>query len=84
MNTNNNDMRDRDDRHDDSRNENNVDADLRTEADDLGINKTVTGEDRSELGRQERRHHEEHGNRKYKSFSNHSSADDQPATDTGA
>lgn len=27
--------------------------------------------------------HEEHGNRKYKMFRNHSSADDQPMTDTG-
>ena len=32
---------------------------------------------------EDRRFHQEHGNRKYKMFSNHSSADDQPMTDTG-
>ena len=29
------------------------------------------------------RHHQQHGNRKYESHKNHSSADDQPTTDTG-
>lgn len=32
---------------------------------------------------EDRRFHQEHGNRKYRMFTNHSSADDQPMTDTG-
>jgi len=32
--------------------------------------------------KEERHHHQQHGNRKYKMFSNHSSADDQPLTNT--
>ncbi len=33
--------------------------------------------------REDRRHQQEHGNRKYKMFTNHSSADDQPTVDNG-
>ena len=40
-----------------------------------------TGDDIVSDG-QERRHHEQHGNRKYESHSNHSSADDQPGNTT--
>ncbi len=31
----------------------------------------------------EHKHHQQHGNRKYEAFSNHSSAGDQPGTVTG-
>ncbi|CAM3311245.1 hypothetical protein FLLO111716_02825 [Flavobacterium longum] len=50
----------------------------------LGSNKDVSGNDKTEEERDRVRRHEAHGNRRYESFSNHSSADDQPATDTGA
>jgi len=49
---------------------------------DLSIDKTVSGKDRSEEGREERRHQQAHGNRKYESHTNHSSADDQPQVNT--
>lgn len=45
---------------------------------DLNIDKTVSGKDITEEGRESRRHHQEYGNRKYESHTNHSSADDQP------
>jgi len=48
-----------------------------------GADKDVSGNDITDEGREERRHHQSHGNRKYDSHSNHSSADDQPTTDTG-
>jgi hypothetical protein len=64
-------------------NDENIRKDLATHADDLGINETVSGDDRSEEVREQRRHHQEHGNRRYKMHSNHSSADDQPKTNTG-
>jgi len=48
-----------------------------------GLDKDVSGNDIDVEGREERRRHQEHGNRKYESNSNHSSADDQPTTDTG-
>jgi len=54
-----------------------------TRKDLTGINETVSGDDRTEENRDERRHHEQHGNRKYKMHSNHSSAKDQPRTNTG-
>lgn len=57
---------------------------LSENADELGVNENVSGDDRSDEGRESRRFHQEHGNRKYKSYRNHSSADDQPTTDTGA
>lgn len=53
-----------------------------TEETDSEINKEVSSfnnEDDTEVNK----FHEEHGNRKYKMFRNHSSADDQPKTDTG-
>lgn len=40
-------------------------------------------QERIEENEEQRRFHQEHGNRKYRMFSNHSSADDQPMTDTG-
>lgn len=47
-------------------------------------NKDVAGRDRSEEHRDQRRHHQAHGIKDYESFTNRSSADDQPMTDTGA
>jgi hypothetical protein len=49
----------------------------------LGADKDVSGKDITVEGREERRHQQAHGNRKYESNSNHSSADDQPTTNTG-
>jgi|GEM_PF-1644241 len=43
----------------------------------------VSGNDITEQGRDERRHHQQFGNRKYESNKNHASADDQPRTNTG-
>lgn len=43
----------------------------------------VSGNDITEEGRDERRHHQQFGNRKYESYKNHASADDQPRTNTG-
>lgn len=40
-------------------------------------------EDAIETQEEERRRHQNFGNRKYESYRNHSSADDQPMTDTG-
>ena len=48
-----------------------------------GINENVSGDNRSELGQEERHHQEKHGNRKYKAFTNHDSSQDQPKTNTG-
>lgn len=48
-----------------------------------GINENVSGDNMTDENRAERRHHEHHGNRKYKMHSNHSSANDQPRTHTG-
>lgn len=50
----------------------------------VGANKDVSGNDKTEEERDRLKRHESHGNRRYESFSNHSSADDQPTTDTGA
>lgn len=44
----------------------------------------TSGHDMAEENRDERRHHQDFGNRKYEAFRNHSSADDQPVVDTGA
>lgn len=49
----------------------------------VGADKDVSGNDITDEGREERRFHQSHGNRKYESYSNHSSADDQPMTNTG-
>lgn len=43
----------------------------------------VSGNDIVEEGRDERRHHQQFGNRKYESNKNHASADDQPRVNTG-
>lgn len=57
----------------------------KSEKDDyIGSNKDVSGNDKTDHERDRVRHHEAHGNRRYESFRNHSSADDQPTTDTGA
>jgi len=53
-----------------------------TEETDSEINE-ASGINKSEEETEDRKFHEEHGNRKYKMFRNHSSADDQPATNTG-
>ncbi|RZJ66666.1 MAG: hypothetical protein EOO50_09075 [Flavobacterium sp.] len=49
----------------------------------IGADKDVSGNDIADEGRDERSHHQQFGNRKYESFKNHSSADDQPTTNTG-
>lgn len=49
-----------------------------------GANKDVSGNDLTEEERDRVRHHQAFGNKHYESFKNHSSADDQPMTDTGA
>lgn len=48
-----------------------------------GINENVSGDNLSELSQEERHHHEKHGNRKYKAFTNHDSSHDQPTTNAG-
>ncbi len=48
-----------------------------------GINENVSGDDRTELGQEERHYQEKHGNRKYKAFTNHDSSHDQPTTSAG-
>ena len=46
--------------------------------------KDRTINDRREGDSDKNPHHQAHGIRNYESFTNHSSADDQPMTDTGA
>jgi hypothetical protein len=48
-----------------------------------GINENVSGDDRSQLGKEERQFQEKHGNRKYKAFTNHDSSQSQPKTTAG-
>jgi len=55
-----------------------------TEEPYIGANKDVAGNDMTDEERDRVRHHQAFGNKKYESFRNHSSADDQPMTDTGA
>lgn len=50
----------------------------------VGVNKDVSGNDLTEEERDRVRHHQAFGNKHYEGFKNHSSADDQPITDTGA
>ena len=50
----------------------------------VGANKDVSGNDMTDEERDRVRHHQAFGNKRYESFKNHSSADDQPMTDTGA
>jgi hypothetical protein len=53
-------------------------------AEDLsGINENVSGDDRSQLSKDERHFQEKHGNRKYKSYTNHDSSHDQPKINSG-
>ncbi|NMH29061.1 hypothetical protein [Flavobacterium silvaticum] len=49
----------------------------------IGADKDVSGNDINFEGRSQRAHHQEFGNRKYESNTNHSSADDQPMVNTG-
>lgn len=49
---------------------------------DLHVDKDVSGKDMVEEHRDNRRHHQAHGNKRYESYRNHSSADDQPHLDT--
>ncbi len=54
------------------------------ETSDIGAaDRDVSGNDMAEEGRQDRKHHQQFGNRKYESNTNHSSADDQPRVNTG-
>jgi hypothetical protein len=48
----------------------------------LSDNKDLSGNEISEEQRKERHRYQEHNGRKYKMFSNHSSANDQPFTRT--
>jgi len=48
-----------------------------------GINKNTSGDDRSQLGKEDRQFHKKHGNRKYEAFSNHDSSQSQPTTTAG-
>jgi hypothetical protein len=48
-----------------------------------GINENVSGDDRSQLGKEDRQFQEKHGNRKYKAFTNHDSSHSQPRINTG-
>lgn len=48
----------------------------------LAINKDISGNDLTEENRDEIRHHQAFGNRHYESHRNHSSAEDQPGTNT--
>ncbi len=54
-----------------------------TEETNSEINNHVSYVNKSEEETTEDKFYEAHGNRKYKMFRNHSSADDQPRTDTG-
>jgi len=55
-----------------------------TSQENARINEDVSGNDLEEEERDRVTHHQTFGNRHYESFKNHSSADDQPMTDTGA
>ena len=55
-----------------------------TEETELGIDRDVSGNNIVEKGIEKRRYNQQYGNRKYKSYTNHSSADDQPKNDSGA
>ncbi|WP_432670883.1 hypothetical protein [Flavobacterium sp. SM2513] len=48
-----------------------------------GINENVSGDNRSQLGKDDRHFQEKHGNRKYKAFTNHDSSQDQPHNNSG-
>lgn len=80
METNNKDLRDREDapsQHRDHR-------DGSEEVSDIGASDhDVSGNNIQEEGMDQRRQHQQFGNRKYESNKNHASADDQPRTNTG-
>jgi len=80
METNKNGMQDQDEN---ANHQNRYDHRDGTEETNSGINKDVSGNDRYEEGKEARRHHEEHGIKRYKMYQNHSSADDQPRTNSG-
>jgi hypothetical protein len=48
-----------------------------------GINENTSGDNRSQLGKEDRQFQEKHGNRKYKAFTNHDSSQSQPRTTAG-
>ncbi len=77
METNRNDWRNREEQRDRKPN------DTGNEEPYLGADKDVSGNDLVDEAREERHFHQSHGNRKYQSYTNHSSADDQPTTNTG-
>ena len=54
-----------------------------TRADISGINETVSGDDISELKKDERITHQQHGNKKHKLHKHDSAASHQPRTITG-
>lgn len=77
---NNNGQRDRDDSQSQYRDH----RDGSEEVSHIGAtDRDVSGNDITEENRDERRHHQQFGNRKYESNKNHSSADDQPRVNTG-
>ena len=55
-----------------------------TKIKELGIDHDVSGNNIVEKGIERRRYNQQYGNRKYKSYTNHSSANDQPRNDSGA
>lgn len=80
METNNNGMRDRDDSQSHYRDH----RDGSEEVSSIGAtDRDVSGNDITEEGRDERAHHQQFGNRKDEAYKKHSSADDQPRTNTG-
>jgi len=77
-------MRDRDDSRSQEHKDRRDGSEETTESHIGAIDRDVSGNDIVEEGRDERRHHQQFGNRKYESYKNHSSADDQPMNDSGA
>lgn len=81
--------RNHDDRHrdDDRRQSANPEKDQILNDDGYNVienaNDDSAGRDKREEESDRIRHHQAHGIRRYESFRNHSSADDQPTTDTG-
>lgn len=97
MDTRNQDWRNRDELRDQKNNEEDLrnmsgadgvnrqssEADSENEEPYIGADKDVSGRNIVDENRDERAHHQQFGNRKYESYRNHSSADDQPMTDSG-
>lgn len=84
METNKNGMRDRDDLRSQEHHDHRDGSEEIVESHIGAADRDVSGNDITEEGRDERRHHQQFGNRKYESYKNHSSADDQPMNDSGA